>query len=129
MAGGTIGVIELFGSPESVSLAREYVKTTIGDSHPALDDVTLLVSELVTNAVVHSGSRDGGKVTLTIADRRDHVHVEVRDSGGDAVPRPCADPLAEGGRGLLLVDIISTCWGVKEDIAGRTVWFALAYRE
>ncbi|MEO3808531.1 ATP-binding protein [Sphaerisporangium sp. B11E5] len=127
MADRATGVIELSGSPESVSLAREYVKTTIGADHPAVDDVTLLVSELVTNAVVHSDSHNGGKVTLTVTDGAGRIRGEVRDAGGDTVPRPCNDMLAEGGRGLLLVDLISTRWGVEDDIAGRVVWFELTY--
>ncbi|WP_248958152.1 ATP-binding protein [Sphaerisporangium perillae] len=127
-AGRLLGVTELLGSPESVSRAREYVRRKLGDAHPAIDDVTLLVSEVVTNAVLHSDSKNGGKVTLAIADCHDFVHVDVVDEGGECSPRLCGDLLAEGGRGLVLVDLISHQWSVREDDTGRTVWFDVKYK-
>ncbi|MFC4533648.1 ATP-binding protein [Sphaerisporangium dianthi] len=126
--GRLLGVIELVGSPESVSQAREFVRAKLGEAHPAIDDVTLLVSEVVTNAVLHSDSRNGGKVTLAIADCHDFVHVDVVDAGGRSAPRVCGETLAEGGRGLMLVDLISQRWDVHEDDAGRTVWFDVKYK-
>ncbi|MFC4591092.1 ATP-binding protein [Sphaerisporangium corydalis] len=104
-AGSLLGVTDLIGSPESVSLAREYVRQKLGDKHPALDDVILLTSEVVTNACVHSDSRDGGTVTLAIADCVDLIEVDVVDAGGETAPRVCGDLLAEGGRGLMLVEM------------------------
>ncbi|MET8158023.1 ATP-binding protein [Sphaerisporangium sp. NPDC005289] len=125
--GNLLGVIELAGIPESASLAREYVRDKLGDGHPALDDVTLLVSEVVTNAVVHSDSRNGGTVTLAIADCHDLVHVDVVDAGGDTVPHVRGELCAEGGRGMMLVGTLSHRWDVHEDAAGRTVWFQVRY--
>ncbi|WP_248960513.1 ATP-binding protein [Sphaerisporangium perillae] len=125
--GNLLGVIDLPGVPQSVSLAREYVRRKLGDDHPALDDVTLLVSEVVTNAVVHSDSRNGGRVTLALADCYDVVHVDVVDAGGDTVPHVRGDLFAEGGRGLMLVETLSHRWDVYEDAAGRTVWFQVRY--
>ncbi len=74
---GLLGVVDLVAIPESASRARKFVGEKLGDGHPALDDVTLLVSELVTNAIRHSDSRHGGTVTLSVADRGDHVRVDV----------------------------------------------------
>ncbi|MEV7969161.1 ATP-binding protein [Sphaerisporangium sp. NPDC088356] len=126
--GTLLGVIDLVGSPESVSLAREFVRRKLGDGHPALDDVTLLVSEVVTNAVVHSDSKNGGKVTLALADCYDLVHVDVADAGSRTAPRVCGGILSEGGRGLMLVDLVSDRWDVHDDDTGRTVWFEVGYR-
>ncbi|MET8142108.1 ATP-binding protein [Sphaerisporangium sp. NPDC005288] len=123
-----MGVTDLTCSPESVAKAREYVRGKLGTGHPALDDVTLLVSELVTNALVHSNSRDGGSVTLALADCYDRIHVDVVDAGGDTVPCVRGDALGEGGRGLMLVELLSQGWGVYEDDAGRTVWCQVAYK-
>jgi anti-sigma regulatory factor (Ser/Thr protein kinase) len=122
-----LGVTDMAGSPESVAEARDYVRQKLGTGHPAVDDVTLLTSELVTNSVIHSNSRNGGSVTLALADCHDFIHVDVVDSGGDTVPCVRGDVLAEGGRGLMLVDLLSQRWGVYEDDAGRTVWFEVAY--
>ncbi len=66
--GRLLGVMELKGEAESAKLARGFVSEKLGGAHPALDDVTLLVSEVVTNAVVHSDSRNGGKIILALAD-------------------------------------------------------------
>ncbi|GGK86393.1 ATP-binding protein [Sphaerisporangium melleum] len=125
--GNLLGVIELAGIPESASVAREFVRQKLGAGHPALDDVTLLVSEAVTNSVVHSDSRNGGKVRLAIADCHDLIHVDVVDAGGDTVPHVRGDLYAEGGRGLMLVETLSHRWDVYEDAGGRTLWFQVRY--
>ncbi|WP_203994022.1 ATP-binding protein [Sphaerisporangium rufum] len=123
-----LGVTDLPGSPESASRARAWIRDRLGEDHPALEDVTLLVSEVVTNSVIHSASRDGGKVTLAIADCHEFIHIDVVDDGAETEPRVCGDPFGESGRGLMLVDVIARNWGVYTDPAGRTVWFQCAYR-
>nr|WP_246496941.1 ATP-binding protein [Sphaerisporangium rubeum] len=112
---------ELPGRPESVALARGFVTERLGKWHPAANDVTLLVSELVTNAVVHSRSRNGGTVTVMIVDRVGHVHVEVTDEGSETAPEIREDLLAEGGRGLLLVQMIAHRWGVSRGWSWQSV--------
>src|ERR1700733_1481993 len=85
-----------------------------------LDTARLLVSELVTNAVLHGR----GKITLRLWLRADAVRVEVRDQGAGfmymgqrpEVPRP-------GGWGLQLVSMQSSRWGIADDCA--RVWFEL----
>ncbi|MEV7970423.1 ATP-binding protein [Sphaerisporangium sp. NPDC088356] len=126
--GNLLGVTELAGRPESVSSAREYVRRKLGAGHPALDDVTLLVSEVITNSVVHSNSRNGGTVTPALAECHDLVHVDVLDAGGSTAPQVNGDLYAEGGRGLVLVEALSQRWGVHDGPAGRTVWFQVGYR-
>ncbi|MET8144492.1 ATP-binding protein [Sphaerisporangium sp. NPDC005288] len=127
-AGSLLGVMDLVGAPESVSVAREFVKAKLGKDHPALDDVTLLVSELVTNSVLHSNSRNGGRITLALADCRDLIHVDVVDAGGQTAPEVHGDMYAEGGRGLMLVQTLSHRWAVHDDAAGRTVWCQVKYK-
>ncbi|GGK88137.1 hypothetical protein Sme01_01020 [Sphaerisporangium melleum] len=125
--GSLLDAIELIGSPESVAEARAYVREKLGAGHPALDDVTLLVSEVVTNSIVHSDSKNGGKVTLALADRHDVIHVDVVDAGGAEVPHVCGEQDGESGRGLLLVQAIAHRWDVHDNPAGRTVWFQVKY--
>ncbi|MEU9886373.1 ATP-binding protein [Sphaerisporangium sp. NPDC051011] len=108
-------------------MAREFVRKRLGDDHPALDTVTLLVSEVVSNAVVHSNSRNGGKVTLALADCHDFVHVDVVDAGGEEAPRVRDDESGESGRGLLIVQTLASGWGVRQDLTSRTVWFQVGY--
>ncbi|WP_214411782.1 ATP-binding protein [Sphaerisporangium fuscum] len=125
--GRLLGVTQLKGDPASAKSARAFVGEKLGEDHPALDDVTLLVSEVVTNAVVHSDSRNGGRITLALADCHDFIHVEVLDAGGDDVPRIRDDESGEGGRGLRIVRMLAHRWDVRQDATGRTVWFQVTY--
>ncbi len=114
-------------APEAPSLARRAVTGWL-DGHVdrrVLEDVTLLVSELVTNAVRHQASR--GRIEMAIEVARGRVKVEVSDPGGGfskpKVGEPPPDAL--GGRGLLIVDRVASRWGVIEGRPTR-VWFELA---
>src|SRR3954462_5329584 len=62
-------------------------------------DLTLVVSELVANAVRHAPPMDEGEIELMIARRDGHIHVEVSDPGRGFDPTP--DPTREGGLGLV----------------------------
>lgn len=87
----------------------------------AVDDVVLLVSELVTNAVVHA--RSASRVSI---DRRDDVLVvQVADEAAELPRRRDVAVDAESGRGLLLVERLARAWGVHLDGAGKIVWFEL----
>jgi anti-sigma regulatory factor (Ser/Thr protein kinase) len=89
-----------------------------------VEDIKLLVSELVTNAVRHP--RRDGDIEVTLQLGRARVRVEVADPGdGFRKPRVGTPPPdALGGRGLLIVDRVAARWGVT---AGRPtrVWFEL----
>src|SRR5215471_7068619 len=75
------------GRPEEVAVARAFVRQVLGSSHPGLERITLLTSELVTNSVSHSNSRlDGGTVMVTVRTAADRVRVEVSDDGGPTRP-------------------------------------------
>ncbi|GAA2881979.1 hypothetical protein GCM10010517_45080 [Streptosporangium fragile] len=122
--------VTLKGVPESVSVARRRVRELLGEGHPASDDVILLVSEVVTNSVVHSGSGGGGRVAMTVAVEPDVVFVEVCDAGsGASRPHVRVDPEAESGRGMFLVDLLARRWGVLDDDSrgSRTLWFEVAF--
>ncbi|KAA9381380.1 ATP-binding protein [Microbispora cellulosiformans] len=118
----------------SVPEARKWARGLLGErvAAPVLDDVVLLLSEVVTNAVTHSGSgRDeDGRVAVRVTCDSGGVRVEVRD-GGSATGAPVVrapDIEAVGGRGLWLVDGLATAWGTWRDDAGATVWFRVAAR-
>lgn len=85
------------------------------------DDVTLVVSEMVTNAVRHAGP----PVALEIQSERDAVLIAVNDGSPDRPLARVADADAEGGRGLLLIDLLCAEHGVRPDPPGKTVWAAL----
>jgi anti-sigma regulatory factor (Ser/Thr protein kinase) len=88
-----------------------------------LEDVTLVVSELVTNAVLHGL----GDVTLAVSmNDDDAVHVEVGDDQPDLADATMQAPDAESGRGLLLVSRLADRWGVRPERGGKVVWADVA---
>jgi anti-sigma regulatory factor (Ser/Thr protein kinase) len=94
-------------------IARAVVARCLADHVVAgvLDDAQLLVSELVTNSLLHSGMR--GDVVVRVHLRRGLCRVEVEDAGCEGVVAPSApDPAAGSGLGLHLVQTLSRGWGV-----------------
>lgn len=89
-----------------------------------VDDMVLMVSELMTNAVTHGRvpGTSGRRVRMTLEKTGDVIRVEVRDTQSDKGPHPCMDSQASSGRGLVLVDALSDVWGVSPEVIGKTVW-------
>ncbi|MFD8705905.1 ATP-binding protein [Kitasatospora sp. NPDC059648] len=86
------------------------------------DDVQLILSEVLTNAVRHGAGRQ-----VTVLYRLDtaRLRVEVRDQG-DALPcQRSVDGEAEDGRGLTIVERLASRWGVDERVIGKAVWFEI----
>lgn len=116
------------GTPESVRAARRMACQVLGDGHPAEDTVQLVVSELVTNAIVHSKSgAPGGTVTVALCPGQGGLLVQVRDDGGPSEPRltSVADDQEDGaeqGYGLLLVEALADRWGSIRSPDGRITW-------
>lgn len=120
--------VHLTSRPESASTARRLALSVIGVwGLPQFGDtVELLVSELVGNAVRHTGARSFG---LRMRRRPRWVRVEVRDPSRAL---PCLLPVREldtSGRGLFLVDRLSDRWGVDLQPRGKTTWFELRVPE
>jgi anti-sigma regulatory factor (Ser/Thr protein kinase) len=86
------------------------------------DTLALLVSVVATNALLHGR----GQVSLRVTARAPRLRVEVTDAS-DVVPvRRPATELGEGGRGLMLLDLLSDRWGVERvPPRGKVVWFEL----
>lgn len=114
------------GRPDQVHAARVFTGATLGDDHPCAAVAVLLVSELVTNSVLHGDSRlPGGTITVTVTGTPDAVRIEVRDAGGTSAPhfKGADDALAEGGRGLRLVNDLAARWNYRRDGDGLVTWF------
>jgi anti-sigma regulatory factor (Ser/Thr protein kinase) len=124
------------GVPESATAARRLTRQLLGDDHPVADTAMLLMSELVTNSVMHSRSRrPGGTVTVALCAGPASVLIQVRDDGGPFEPQlPAAPGTPEGasgaehGYGLLLVDALAETWGTSATTDGRVTWCRLAIR-
>jgi anti-sigma regulatory factor (Ser/Thr protein kinase) len=108
--------------------AREAVRTWLIDRYDqeTADTASLLVSELVTNAVVHG---TGTEPSLTVDQvANDVIHVAVRDSSRHLPQRHPEVPDTEqvGGRGLFLIESFATAWGWEPLRSGKRVWFEIA---
>jgi anti-sigma regulatory factor (Ser/Thr protein kinase) len=117
---------QLICGPAAAAEARAVISMLEGCApRELLDDARLLVSELVTNAVRHSGAPRDSTVELEVSAQRDRVRVEVTDEGDGFVPRPrTADQSKGSGWGLHLVERLATSWGVDPRPRAR-VWFEL----
>lgn len=92
---------------------------------PALADTAeLLTTELVTNALRHTGG--GAELTATLSPGpRNRLRIEVSDAVARRPAVRVAHEQATSGRGLLLVQALSDAWGVQPRGAGKVVWFEL----
>jgi anti-sigma regulatory factor (Ser/Thr protein kinase) len=105
----------------SVAEARRYLRSTLavwpfaGDH----DDVELVVSELVGNALRHGR----GRPVLRLSGMRDWLRVEVLDDSV-VLPRPRQSG-ADGGWGLHLIERLSATWGAQHRDGGKVVWCEL----
>ena len=128
--GAFLGSVTVPGEPEQVARARGFVARVLAAAGlPGVDSdaATLLTSELVTNAIVHTGSgKPGGSVTVIVSGLPDGVLVEVVDDGSAGVPVVKGPAFAGAGQGLFLVQQMATQWGYLRVPASTTVWFHLA---
>ena len=113
---------DLQGARHTRGLIREWLKGW--DLSAIADEEELLVSEVVTNGLVHGDS----DVHVSVRRYPDRVRVEVRDSDPHpalAVTVPREEDQAEGGRGLVIVSALASAWGNSPSGRGKTVWFEL----
>ena len=119
--------LEIRPDPAEVGRARRWARSRlagsgIGVDEPLAETLILLVSELVTNAVVHTGCPAVLRLLLPGGAEAATVRLEVADSSA----RPPAPRHADGdetnGRGLELVDGLADRWGWNLEGAGKSIW-------
>jgi anti-sigma regulatory factor (Ser/Thr protein kinase) len=119
--------LEIRPDPAEVGRARRWARSRlagsgIGADEPLAETLILLVSELVTNAVVHTGCPAVLRLSLPGGAEAATVRLEVADSSA----RPPCPRHAEGdetnGRGLELVDGLADRWGWNTEGAGKRIW-------
>jgi anti-sigma regulatory factor (Ser/Thr protein kinase) len=108
-----------------VSQARRSLARAL-NGYPVTDDAALCLSEIATNACLHSQSREpGGHFTVRAAIDGSRLRVEVHDDGGPWT-RPVRRRDGQHGRGLLILAQLADAWGRTGDSAtGWTVWFTM----
>ena len=110
-------------SPDQVGEARRFLAQVLGDC-PTTTDAVACLSEIVTNSVLYSNSRrPRGRFIVRASLRPAGLRVEVEDEGGPWKPRHGHSD--QRGRGLAIVDALSTDWSVSGDGTSRTVWFEI----
>jgi len=118
-----VNVLDLPPTTDSVPMARRFVRARLVDGAVDVDAAALLVSEVVTNAILHARTT----VTLSVDVADEVVRIAVRD-GSPVRPRPHAfAPTSATGRGLQLLDRLARRWGVDADpvTGGKIVWFEM----
>jgi anti-sigma regulatory factor (Ser/Thr protein kinase) len=113
--------------PRAVGPARSFMRSVLsawGVDPDTIDTATLCLSELVTNAIIHTDVGcelrvvlDGGVLTTTVRDGGSNLVVDL-----SRVP---VEPLAVHGRGIQILSALSSRWGSELDAVGMTVWFVL----
>ena len=109
--------------PSSGGVARAALRERYAGTLPraALADLELVVSELVTNAVEHGR----GAIQVEVERRRQEIRGVVSDHGSGFAYRACAlDGVHIRGRGLAIVDALTTRWGIHP--GSTKVWFAIS---
>ncbi|MGW5283269.1 ATP-binding protein [Streptomyces collinus] len=126
---GPTAAFELPALPPAVGTARRVVRdllTVWGVAESVRDDAALVLSELVTNALVHAA---GERVVCRVRSAADRVRLEIEDQNrGRALPFPRKPgPDDQNGRGLFLVAALSDDWGVTlaPGRPARIVWAEL----
>ncbi len=125
--GALVATYRVAADPRAVASARHFALSTLaawGVDEDTVDSAILCLSELVTNTIIHSA----GGCQLRVVLDRGVLTTTVRDGGMGVVvdlASVAEDPLAVHGRGLQLVDALSTRWGSELDAGGMTVWFVL----
>lgn len=110
--------------PSSVGESRRMVRDYLSRAgrEDLADTAELLVSEIVTNALVHAGTNI--EVAFSFVDGG--LRIEVTDGSPHAPSPRSYGPSAGTGRGLLLLEEMVDAWGVEFAEQGKTVWFTLA---
>lgn len=120
-------VLHLERERRSVAYARRWVMrqaASAGIQGQAQAAVELLTSELVANALLHGPAE--GRVTVRASWQDGVFEVAVTDEGSGAPVLKRPPPTAEGGRGVMLVDMLADSWGMSNlDDGGKVVWFAV----
>ena len=103
-----------------IGQARRFL-AGLAAGHQSADDARTCLSELATNAVLHSNSRHpGGTFHVSVTIGHDLLRIEVADSGGIWSSKPADDE--QRGRGLAIVAALATTWGITGDEPGRAAW-------
>ncbi|MET0911355.1 MAG: ATP-binding protein [Ilumatobacteraceae bacterium] len=117
--------LDVGASATAVGSARHRLQSELERWHCGnIDDVTLVFSELATNALRHAHSAS----TAVVTHGDDEIRLAIDDTSHD-IPHVVDRAGAPGGYGLVIVDQISERWGWEQTAAGKTVWSVIRCRD
>ncbi|MFD0850992.1 ATP-binding protein [Actinomadura adrarensis] len=122
MSAHSLGSTAFPAGVESVAAARRWCADQLKLMCPSSEDVVLLLSEVFTNAVVHS---TGDKVEVSLFAVGCCVRVEVVDGGSETLPHDASDPWGQSGQGLPIIQALADDWGYEPLERGLKVWFVV----
>jgi anti-sigma regulatory factor (Ser/Thr protein kinase) len=126
---GASSVVHLPCAPASVAIARKALSEdlrAVGVLDYAVSDAALVISELLSNAILHAYPLPGERLQVAWAVNGTWVEVAVSDGGSATMPHAGHLSLsAVGGRGLAIVEHLCQTWGVRTEEIGLTVWAVL----
>ncbi|MFJ3904323.1 SpoIIE family protein phosphatase [Streptomyces sp. NPDC090025] len=118
--------------PERIAAAREQLRQLLHDwtDEDQVDSAVLMVSEMVTNVLVHT---DGDALLVAEVVCRDaaarRLRVEVADASDELPHKRHPGEMASSGRGLILMEMLADAWGVDPRGEGKAIWFELNENE
>jgi anti-sigma regulatory factor (Ser/Thr protein kinase) len=126
----TSSVVHVPCAPASVAVARRALSDELraaGVFDSAVRDAVLVISELLSNAILHAYPLPGERLQVAWAVDGASVELAVSDGGSATVPHAGhPSPSSVSGRGLSIVEHLCLTWGVRADEFGLTVWAVLA---
>ncbi|MFI2761080.1 SpoIIE family protein phosphatase [Streptomyces echinatus] len=113
--------------PDRIAEARRHLRELLHDwtSPDQVDSAVLLVSEMVTNVLVHTDADALLLAEVTGARTGRRLRVEVFDAGDDLPHKRRPGELASSGRGVMLIELLADAWGVDPRGEGKSIWFEL----
>ncbi|MCX5227251.1 SpoIIE family protein phosphatase [Streptomyces sp. NPDC006553] len=113
--------------PERIAAAREQVRQLLHDwrDEDQLDSAVLMVSEMVTNVLVHTDGDALLVAEIACGEKARRLRVEVSDGSDELPHKRHPGEMASSGRGLVLMEMLADAWGVDPRGEGKAIWFEL----
>jgi two-component sensor histidine kinase len=121
----SLGTLAVRHDPTSAALVRHSIAddlATMAVSPDSIDDVVLVASELVGNAVLHAAASYDQELDVRWDVESDSVTVQVVDGSADLPRQRSTNESETGGRGLAIVAALAVDWGVRRNERGKQVW-------
>ncbi|MET9433409.1 SpoIIE family protein phosphatase [Streptomyces sp. NPDC006551] len=113
--------------PERIATARQHLRQLLHDwtDDDQIDSAVLMVSEMVTNVLIHTDGDALLVAEVTCDDEARRLRVEVADTSDELPHKRQPGEMASSGRGLVLMEMLAHAWGVDPRGEGKSIWFEL----